>query len=158
MDNRRKGVPTSACFSAEIRLESGMHAYGGGLSMLAGDTIRSAAGLGVPLAEVALLHRKGYLRRSFRDGRRIEGHIEGISAGGVGNDHKAGRQDRDRDAGSPYAKLEEAVIPTFCRDRDRYLDGMRHAMALNGSFFQYSAHGAAMRRPGLSVRRMGNHG
>jgi glucan phosphorylase len=34
-----------------------------------------------------------------------------------------------------YDKLERAVIPTFYQDRDRYVQMMRHCIALNGSFF-----------------------
>lgn len=49
-----------AYFSMEIGLESGIPTYAGGLGVLAGDTIRSAADLNVPLIAVTLLHRKGY--------------------------------------------------------------------------------------------------
>jgi starch phosphorylase len=44
----------------EIGLESGMPTYAGGLGVLAGDTIRSAADLEVPMVAVSLLHRRGY--------------------------------------------------------------------------------------------------
>ncbi len=49
-----------AYFSMEIGLETGMPTYAGGLGVLAGDTVRSAADLKVPMAAVTLLHRKGY--------------------------------------------------------------------------------------------------
>jgi starch phosphorylase len=52
--------PTIAYFSMEIGLEPGMPTYAGGLGILAGDTIRSAADLRVPLVAISLLHRKGY--------------------------------------------------------------------------------------------------
>jgi starch phosphorylase len=52
--------PVVAYFSMEIALEEGMPTYSGGLGVLAGDTIRSAADLKVPMAGVSLLHRKGY--------------------------------------------------------------------------------------------------
>jgi starch phosphorylase len=51
---------TVAYFSMEICLEQGIPTYSGGLGVLAGDTLRSAADLGVPLIAVTLLHRKGY--------------------------------------------------------------------------------------------------
>lgn len=51
---------TIAYFSMEIGLEAGMPTYSGGLGVLAGDTIRSAADLKVPMVAVTLLHRKGY--------------------------------------------------------------------------------------------------
>jgi len=49
-----------AYFSMEIAIDEDMPTYSGGLGVLAGDTIRSAADLSVPLVGVTLLHRKGY--------------------------------------------------------------------------------------------------
>jgi starch phosphorylase len=49
-----------AYFSMEIALTTSMPTYSGGLGALAGDTIRSAADLGLPLVVMTLLHRKGY--------------------------------------------------------------------------------------------------
>ena len=53
-------VPVVAYFSMEIGLESSIPTYAGGLGVLAGDTIRSAADLDVPMVAVTLLHRQGY--------------------------------------------------------------------------------------------------
>jgi starch phosphorylase len=53
-------APTIAYFSMEIALEPAMPTYSGGLGMLAGDTIRAAADLGVPMLAVTLLYREGY--------------------------------------------------------------------------------------------------
>lgn len=47
----------------EIALEPDIPTYSGGLGILAGDTLRSAADLGVPLAAVTLAYRKGYFRQ-----------------------------------------------------------------------------------------------
>lgn len=44
----------------EIALEPGIPTYAGGLGVLAGDTLRSAADLGVPMVAVTLVHRQGY--------------------------------------------------------------------------------------------------
>jgi starch phosphorylase len=52
-----------AYFSMEIAINQGMPTYSGGLGVLAGDTLRSAADLGVPLAAFTLLHRKGYFQQ-----------------------------------------------------------------------------------------------
>ncbi len=52
-----------AYFSMEIAIEPSMPTYSGGLGVLAGDTLRSAADLGVPLAAFTLLHRKGYFEQ-----------------------------------------------------------------------------------------------
>lgn len=54
---------TIAYFSMEIALDPAMPTYSGGLGVLAGDTIRSAADLKVPMVAVTLLHRQGYFRQ-----------------------------------------------------------------------------------------------
>ncbi len=51
---------TIAYFSMEIALEEGIPTYSGGLGILAGDMLRSAADLKLPLAAITLLYRKGY--------------------------------------------------------------------------------------------------
>ena len=56
---------TIAYFSMEIALDPAMPTYSGGLGMLAGDTIRSAADLKVPMVAVSLLHRQGYFRQNL---------------------------------------------------------------------------------------------
>src|SRR5438445_12494548 len=58
-------TPRVAYFSMEIALEPGIPTYSGGLGILAGDTLRSAADLGVPMVAVTLLHRKGYFRQQL---------------------------------------------------------------------------------------------
>ena len=52
-----------AYFSMEIAISPEMPTYSGGLGVLAGDTLRSAADLGLPLAAFTLLHRKGYFQQ-----------------------------------------------------------------------------------------------
>ena len=54
---------TVAYFSMEIAITPEMPTYSGGLGVLAGDTMRSAADLGLRLCAVTLLHRKGYFRQ-----------------------------------------------------------------------------------------------
>jgi starch phosphorylase len=64
---------TIAYFSMEIALAPGIPTYSGGLGVLAGDTIRSAADLAVPMVAVSLLHRKGYFyQRLDAKGRQGE--------------------------------------------------------------------------------------
>jgi glycogen phosphorylase len=53
----------AAYFSMEIALEASLPTYAGGLGILAGDTLRSAADMGLPMAGVTLLHRKGYFEQ-----------------------------------------------------------------------------------------------
>jgi len=52
----------------EIAINPAMPTYSGGLGVLAGDTLRSAADLGVPLVAFTLLHRKGYFRQHIDPG------------------------------------------------------------------------------------------
>ena len=52
-----------AYFSMEIALSKALPTYSGGLGMLAGDTLRSAADMGAPLVAVSLAHRKGYFQQ-----------------------------------------------------------------------------------------------
>lgn len=72
------GIPMNqerviAYFSMEIALEPDIPTYSGGLGVLAGDTIRSAADLGIPMVAVTLLYRKGYFfQRLDNDGRQSE--------------------------------------------------------------------------------------
>jgi glycogen phosphorylase len=64
--------PRIAYFSMEIALEDGIPTYSGGLGVLAGDMMRSAADLGVPIIGVTLASRQGYFRQAIRDGRQAE--------------------------------------------------------------------------------------
>lgn len=52
-----------AYFSMEIALRNEIPTYAGGLGILAGDTIRSAADLGLPMVTVSLASREGYFRQ-----------------------------------------------------------------------------------------------
>ena len=64
---------TVAYFSMEVALDAAMPTYAGGLGVLAGDLLRSAADLGLPLVGVSLLHRKGYFVQRLDDsGWQIE--------------------------------------------------------------------------------------
>ncbi len=54
-----------AYFSMEIGLMKDMPTYSGGLGVLAGDTLKSSADLGLPLVAVTLVSRKGYLRQEL---------------------------------------------------------------------------------------------
>ncbi|MGZ4731185.1 MAG: response regulator, partial [Terriglobales bacterium] len=58
-----QGERKIAYFSMEIALRPDLPTYAGGLGILAGDMLRSAADLGVPLVAVTLVYRKGYFRQ-----------------------------------------------------------------------------------------------
>ena len=74
---------------------------------------------------------------SVLDGWWIEGCIEGVTGWAIGpKDGAAGAvADHGRDAASLYDKLEQIVMPLFRHNRDDFIEVMRHAIALNGSFF-----------------------
>lgn len=57
--------PKIAYFSMEIGLSSDIPTYSGGLGVLAGDTIKSAADLKLPMVAVTLLSRKGYFHQEI---------------------------------------------------------------------------------------------
>src|SRR5438046_3457575 len=54
---------TIAYFSMDVAIDSGIPTYSGGLGILAGDTLRSAADLEALMVAVTLLHRKGYFEQ-----------------------------------------------------------------------------------------------
>ncbi len=65
--------PKIAYFSMEIGMRDDMPTYSGGLGVLAGDTVKSAADLNLPFVAVTLLSRKGYFRQEVDDkGCQIE--------------------------------------------------------------------------------------
>ena len=72
---------------------------------------------------------------SILDGWWIEGCIEGATGWAIDSTAPAEGDRTPHDAASLYDKLEQVVIPLFYRDRARFIDVMRHAIALNGSFF-----------------------
>jgi starch phosphorylase len=73
---------------------------------------------------------------SILDGWWIEGHVEHVTGWSIGEREPMVHEDRTlADAASMYDKVERVIVPMFYRHRNRYLDVMRHAIAMNGSFF-----------------------
>lgn len=75
---------------------------------------------------------------SILDGWWLEGCIEGITGWSIGDRPTEANPDNgrsQRDADSLYDKLERVVAPLYYGDRDRFMEVMRHAIALNGAFF-----------------------
>ncbi|MER8036789.1 alpha-glucan family phosphorylase [Streptomyces hydrogenans] len=67
------GPAALAYFSPEFGVAAALPQYSGGLGILAGDHLKSASDLGVPLIGVGLLYRHGYFRQSLgRDGWQQE--------------------------------------------------------------------------------------
>ena len=80
-------MPAVAYFSMEVGFESTIPTYSGGLGVLAGDTLKAAADLSLPVTGVSLVHRKGYFRqvlgkggvqREEADTWRPEDHLEAV--------------------------------------------------------------------------------
>ncbi|HEX2675858.1 MAG TPA: alpha-glucan family phosphorylase [Polyangiales bacterium] len=66
-------VPRIAYFSMEVALRADIPTYAGGLGILAGDTLRSAADLDLPMVMVSLVSRRGYFRQELdARGRQLE--------------------------------------------------------------------------------------
>ena len=62
-----------AYFSCEFGLDESLPIYSGGLGVLSGDHLKSASELGVPLAAVGLLYRRGYFHQQIdAEGRQVE--------------------------------------------------------------------------------------
>jgi glycogen phosphorylase len=73
---RERGCPTDllvAYFSAEFGLDESLPIYSGGLGVLAGDYLKAASELGVPLVGIGLFYRRGYFQQRLDgDDRQIE--------------------------------------------------------------------------------------
>ncbi|HEX5708329.1 MAG TPA: alpha-glucan family phosphorylase [Pyrinomonadaceae bacterium] len=66
-----------AYFCAEFGIHNSLPLYSGGLGVLAGDHLKSASDLGLPLVAVGLLYHHGYFRqRLTRDGWQAESYNE----------------------------------------------------------------------------------
>ena len=63
MINDLSDMATIAYFSMDVAADSAIPTYSGGLGVLAGDMLRSAADLEIPMVAVSLLHRKGYFEQ-----------------------------------------------------------------------------------------------
>jgi starch phosphorylase len=61
-----------AYFSLEFGVDERLPIYAGGLGVLAGDHLKSASDLGLPLVGVGLFYRRGYFRQEVADGRQRE--------------------------------------------------------------------------------------
>jgi starch phosphorylase len=93
-----------AYFSMEIGLRSDIPTYSGGLGVLAGDTVRTAADLELPLVTVSLVNRSGYFRQ----------HID-----------EAGRQREEPDPWDPsaHARPLQARVMVPVENRDVWVGG-----------------------------------
>jgi glycogen phosphorylase len=73
---------------------------------------------------------------SILDGWWLEGHVEGVTGWAIGSrSQPRNGPDGTLDAENLYEQLERVILPLFYERPDDYVDVMRHAIALTGSFF-----------------------
>ena len=73
----KSAEPVIAYFSAEFGIHECLPMYAGGLGVLAGDHLKSASDLGVPVVGVGLMYQRGYLRQYLNpDGWQQELYTE----------------------------------------------------------------------------------
>lgn len=73
MEKINKAEIKIAYFSMEIALESAIKSYSGGLGVLAGDTLKSAADMKVPMLGITILNKQGYFKQKInKQGEQIE--------------------------------------------------------------------------------------
>ena len=74
---RRSPLRSVAYFSPEFGIAEALPQYSGGLGVLAGDHLKAASGLGVPLVGVGLFYRQGYFRQELNsDGWQQERYVD----------------------------------------------------------------------------------
>jgi starch phosphorylase len=76
---------------------------------------------------------------SILDGWWVEGCIENVTGWAIGHDapldELVNGNHSDAEAAILYDKLEHVILPMFTQNRDQFIDIMRHAIAINGSYF-----------------------
>lgn len=71
---------------------------------------------------------------SVLDGWWVEGHIEGVTGWAIGSKSVA-PESGDGEARDIYDKLELIILPLYYKEREKWIDIMRHSIAFNASFF-----------------------
>ena len=79
-----------AYFSPEYGLAASLPQYSGGLGVLAGDHLKAADDLGVPLVGVGLFYRHGYFRQQLDDASHQQERFPRLSPGD--DDARPGRR------------------------------------------------------------------
>jgi starch phosphorylase len=116
---------TIAYFSMEIALENRIPTYSGGLGVLAGDTLRAAADLSLPMVGVTLLHRQGYFTQRLEPGGTqreepviwsVADRLESIDA--ASSVEVAGRTVKVRAWRYVIRGVRGATVPVYLLDTD----------------------------------------
>lgn len=116
-----------AYFSAEFGLHESLPVYSGGLGVLAGDHLKSASDLGVPLIGVGLFYDEGYFsQRVDKDGWQQEDYVESKTSNlpmrpAVDRDGKPVKVSVQTRSGSIYAtvwRIDVGRVPLFLLNTD----------------------------------------
>ena len=97
-DDRGVPLPRVGYFSMEFGLSESLPIYAGGLGILAGDHLKSASDLGVPVTGVGLLYQQGYFRQVLDH----EGHQHELYPS---NDPSEMPLNRVRDEGGDWVRI-----------------------------------------------------
>ncbi len=118
---------TIAYFSAEFGLHASLPIYSGGLGVLAGDHLKSASDLGLPLVGVGLLYRQGYFHQYLTsDGWQFEDypdtHFHDLPITLVRDEHgepvRIGVEMLDRTVQAQIWKVQVGRVPLYLLDAD----------------------------------------
>ena len=109
----------TAYFSMEFGIGEDLPVYSGGLGVLAGDHLKAAADLGVPLVGVGLLYRLGYFRQVIEGGqteRYVE--LEPAAAGLTREDVTVTVDLAGEEVRAAVWRTDAAGVPLFLLDTD----------------------------------------
>ena len=90
LSHPRSPLTRVAYFSMEFMLSEALPIYSGGLGNVAGDQLKAASDLGVPVVGVGLLYQQGYFRQVHRPARRAAGAVPLQRPGAIA-DHPVAR-------------------------------------------------------------------
>jgi starch phosphorylase len=109
-----------AYFSLEFGVDERLPIYAGGLGVLAGDHLKSASDLGVPLVGVGLFYGQGYFRQEVAEGQQREQYLRndpaelGLAPTGVTVPVETGNQG----LGAAVWRLDVGAVPLLLLDTD----------------------------------------
>ena len=73
---------------------------------------------------------------STLDGWWIEGHIEKVTGFSIGNNpNKTNESNYEEEKEDLYSKLEYVIVPRYYKEREKWINMMKHSIAINASFF-----------------------
>ena len=109
-----------AYFSLEFAVDERLPIYAGGLGVLAGDHLKSASDLGVPLVGVGLFYREGYFRQEVTEGQQREQYALNAPAelGLVGTDATVPVEIGDEAIEAAVWRLDVGAVPLLLLDTD----------------------------------------